>query len=229
VAVEIPCSYKAKRTPLHRLNAGVKLLCLFIFSAAAFFANPLCSLSLNAALYAASFYAGINPLTLLRGCRPIVMLGLFVALGRALDFRRPFDVNAFLSGLLFLWSMLLSFCAGALLFAVTTMTELREAACAVEAALLKPLAALLKNSKNQRLLKFRNAALHPRLGLALSLMLGFLPRFFAEWDALQSAHRARAGKMNIAAVSRLIPLAVNRMIDTAAETAAALEARGALL
>jgi biotin transport system permease protein len=229
MAVKIPFSYSAKRTPLHSLNAGIKLLCLFLFSAAAFFGSPLCSLSLSAALYAASFYAGLNPLTLLRGSRPIVILGLFVALGRALDFAPSFDVNAFLSGLLFLWSMLLSFCAGSLLFAVTTMTELREAACAVEAALLKPLAALLKDSKNPLLSRLRNAALHPRLGLALSLMLGFIPRFFAEWDALLSAHQARAGKMNIAVISRLIPLAVNRMIDTAAETAAALEARGALL
>jgi biotin transport system permease protein len=60
-------------------------------------------------------------------------------------------------------------------------------------------------------------------------MLGFIPRFFAEWDALQSAHEARAGKKNISEMSRLIPLAVNRMIETAAETATALEARGALL
>jgi biotin transport system permease protein len=185
---------------------------MFAFSAAAFFENPLCSLSLSAALCAASFCAGVNPLALLRGGRPIVMLRLFVALGRALDFAPSFDVGAFSSGILFLWGMLLSFCAGALLFAVTTMTELREAVCAVEAALLRPF-----------------AAPRPRLGLALSLMLGFIPRFFAEWEALQNAHKARAGKKNIAAISRLIPLAVNRMIDTATETAAALESRGALL
>jgi biotin transport system permease protein len=213
VAVETPFSYKTKRSPLHRLNAGVKLLSLFAFSAAAFLENPVCSLALSASLCAASFCARLNPLALLRGSRPVVVLGLFVALGRALDFAPSFDARGFLSGLLFLWSMALSFCAGSLLFAVTTVTELREAVCAVEAAILKPFA----------------ASPRPRLGLALSLMLGFIPRFFAEWEALQNAHRARAGKTNIAAISRLIPLAANRMINTAAETAAALEARGALL
>ncbi|MDR2097888.1 MAG: hypothetical protein LBP37_05140, partial [Spirochaetaceae bacterium] len=208
MALETPFSYKAKRTPLHRLNAGVKLICLFAFSAAAFFVNPFCSIVLGAALCAAALCAGLKPPALLRGSRPIVLLGLFVAFGRALDFSQAFNVDGFLGGLLFMWSMMLSFCAGSLLFAVTTMTELRDAACTAEQAVLRPLAALLDTIKSPRLERLRSAVRHPRLGLALSLMLGFIPRFFAEWDALQSAHEARAGKKNISEMSRLIPLAV---------------------
>ncbi|MDR2796553.1 MAG: energy-coupling factor transporter transmembrane protein EcfT [Spirochaetaceae bacterium] len=226
MVVETPFSYKAAGTPLHHMNAGLKLLCLFVFSATAFYSNPACSVVLSAALAAAAFTARLNPASLLRGSRPIVILGVFVVLGRTFDFSPPFfSWDGFLSGLLFVWSMLLSFCGGALLFAVTTVTELREAVCAAERVLLKPAAALLKNAKSPRLRNLRAAALYPRTALALSLMMGFIPRFFAEWEALQSAYRARAGNRGIIEIKSLVPLAVNRMIDRAAETAAALEAR----
>jgi biotin transport system permease protein len=230
MAVETPYSYRAKRTAIHRLNAGLKLLCLFLFSAAAFFLNPVCSAVLSAALCAASLGAGIKPAELLRGSRPIVIFGLFVVLGRALDLAPPaFNIDGFFSGVMFFWGMLLSFCAGALFFSVTTMTEAREAVCVVERAMLKPAAALLKNTKKPLPQKLYAAVSRPRLGLALSLMLGFIPRFFAEWETLQNAYRARSGKPGIAEIFKLIPIAAGRMIDVAAETAAALEARGALL
>lgn len=215
------------------MNAGVKLLCLFAFSAAAFLAHPACSAALSALLAAAALIANLNPAALLRGCRPIVILGVFVAFGRTFDLSPPFfRMDGLLSGLLFLWGMLLSFCGGALLFAVTTTAELREAVSAAERALFKPAAALLKNAKSSRLEKLHRAALrratalYPRTALALSLMMGFIPRFFAEWEALQSAYRARAGSRGIAEIKSLVPLAAGRMIDRAAETAAALLARG---
>ncbi|MDR2658678.1 MAG: energy-coupling factor transporter transmembrane protein EcfT [Spirochaetaceae bacterium] len=233
MALETPYSYRPKQTPLHRLNAGIKLLGLLVFSTAAFFLNPVCSALLSAAIAAVSLSAGINPLSLLRGSRPIVILGIFVVLGRTLDFAPSFTIainaGGFFSGLLFLWGMVLSFCAGSLLFSVTSMAELREAVCAAECAALKPVRALLKNVKNPRLQRLRAGLSYPRLGLALSLMLGFIPRFFAEWEALQSAYRARAGTPGIAETLNLIPIAAGRMIDKAAETAAALESRGALL
>jgi biotin transport system permease protein len=214
------------------MNAGVKLLCLFMFSLAAFLSNPACSAALSAFLAAAALTASLNPASLLRGSRPIIILGVFVALGRTFAISPPFfSVDGLLSGLLFLWGMLLSFCGGALLFAVTTTAELREAVSTAERALFKPLAALLRNAKNPRLEKLRRAAtrraaaLYPRTALALSLMMGFIPRFFAEWEALQSAYRARAGGRGIAEIKSLVPLAVGRMIDRAAETAAALLAR----
>ncbi|MDR0410290.1 MAG: energy-coupling factor transporter transmembrane protein EcfT [Spirochaetaceae bacterium] len=230
MAIEAPYSYCPKRTFIHRLNAGVKLLCLLVFSVTAFFMNPVCSAALTLTLGAAALSAGIKPAALLRGCRNIVMLGCFVIAGRSLEFPPfVFNISGFLSGLMFLWGMLLSFCAGALLFSVTTMAETREAVCAVERALLKPVAFFLKNVKGPRLQKLRNAALRPKLGLALSLMLGFIPRFFAEWDALKNAYRSRAGKPGVSETFRLVPIAAGRMIDKAAETASALEARGFLL
>jgi energy-coupling factor transporter transmembrane protein EcfT len=86
-------------------------------------------------------------------------------------------------------------------------------------------AALLKNAKSPLLRKLRSATLRPHFGLALGLMLGFLPRFFAEWEALQTASRARAGRKGVSEIKRLVPLVVSRMMDRALETAIALEAR----
>ncbi|MDR2803856.1 MAG: energy-coupling factor transporter transmembrane protein EcfT [Treponema sp.] len=219
-----------KRTPLHRINAGIKMLFLLGFSTAAFFLNLACSCILSAALILTAFAAGINPLRLLRGSRPVIFLGIFVALGRALNFSPPFfETEGFFSGLMFLWGMLLSFCAGALLFAVTTMAELREAAANAERVLLMPSAALLKEAKCRYLRNIYESLRRPKLGLALSLMMGFIPRFFVEWESLCGAYRARAGKRGVTEIKTLIPIAVNRMIDMAVESASALEARGALL
>jgi energy-coupling factor transporter transmembrane protein EcfT len=231
VAVETPFSYRTKRTFLHRTNAAVKLLCLLVFSAAAFLGKPPCAAALSLFLAALSLVSGLGPAVLLRGSRPIVVLALFTALGRAVDFSPAFafSLDGLLDGLVFLWSMMLSFCAGSLFFAVTTQAEVRGAFRAAERALTRPAAALLKNAKAPCLKKLRYAALHPQSALALSLMLGFIPRFFAEWETLQNASRARAGKRGAAEIKRLVPPAVGRMMDKALETAIAMEARGALL
>jgi biotin transport system permease protein len=68
-----------------------------------------------------------------------------------------------------------------------------------------------------------------RFSLGLSLMLGFLPRFFEIWEDSDVAYRARAGKKGITSLVLLIPLVTERMIEMAAETAAALESRGLFL
>jgi biotin transport system permease protein len=60
-------------------------------------------------------------------------------------------------------------------------------------------------------------------------MLGFLPRFFAVWESAELAYRARCGKRGLPRLIALVPLAMERMIISAGETAAALEARGCLL
>jgi phospholipase A1 len=57
-------------------------------------------------------------------------------------------------------------------------------------------------------------------------MLGFLPQFFEVWEDLCLAWKGRAGKKNLSLIVTLVPLAVEKMMRKAAETAAALEARG---
>jgi energy-coupling factor transporter transmembrane protein EcfT len=98
-------------------------------------------------------------------------------------------------------SMLVSFTGGALLFAVTTMGELRMG---LRAGRLTPLLS--------------------RFGLALSLMLGFFPRFFEIWENTTLAWRARGGSPW--KIGRLILPVTERMLEAAFDTAEALEARG---
>jgi biotin transport system permease protein len=158
---------------------------------------------------AAALVAGIRPWELLRGSRPVLLLALLFLLLRIVEFKPGeapfFRINhaGISGGLSQGLSMIVSFSAGALLFAVTTMGELRDS---------------LKGSA-------RNG-LRFRLGLALSLTLGFLPRFFEIWEAAGMAWQARGGKKGIVQLAALIPPVAERMLETAFNTAEALEARG---
>jgi biotin transport system permease protein len=60
----------------------------------------------------------------------------------------------------------------------------------------------------------------------MALMLGFIPRFFSLWDQLEKAYTARGGRGGMAKLKRLIPPGTEAMLEAAAETEKALEARG---
>jgi biotin transport system permease protein len=136
--------------------------------------------------------------------------------GRAI-FPPTFSPPGFFAGLSFALTVIESFAAGALLFRVTTMTELRESLGRLETFLLRPLTRLL------------GRPLQPRLSLGIALMLGFLPRFFELWETLSSAYDARSGKGGLPRILALVPLVTERMMESAAETAGALESRGLYL
>jgi biotin transport system permease protein len=124
------------------------------------------------------------------------MIGL-VTLSRSVDTTVPeFRADGFFGGLIFGWALVLSFAAASLLFSVTTMTEIKDS--------LPP----------------------GRFSLGISLMLGFMPRFFEIWENTELAYLARAGKKGPTRIITLVPLTIERMIECAAETAAALEGRG---
>ncbi|MDR2135759.1 MAG: energy-coupling factor transporter transmembrane protein EcfT [Treponema sp.] len=194
--------YRPGRGPLHRCPALAKLLGVVALSIFAYGSVP--GLLAAALLIAAAALAeGIRPWELLRGSRPVLVLALFFLALRALDFdpaRAPFfRVNAagIPGGLTQGLSMAVSFSGGALLFAVTTTGELRDS--------------LGRGS---------------RFGLAFSLALGFLPRFFEIWEAAGLAWRARGGRKSAVRMIALIPPIAERMLETAFDTAEALEARG---
>jgi biotin transport system permease protein len=153
---------------------------------------------------AGSLAAGMRPRELLRGARPLLAMALLVTLCRTLAVETGGEAPVFPSrrgfaeGLVFGWRILLAFCAASLFFSVTTMLEIRE---------------------SLDRLRLR------RLSLGLALMLGFLPRFFALWEGAELAWRARCGKKGLPQLLALVPLALERMILGAGETAAALEAR----
>jgi energy-coupling factor transporter transmembrane protein EcfT len=211
----VPWSYRPGNSILHRAPAGLKLLGLAAFSAAVFAFGPAALAGAALFLVLFSLIAGINPWELVRGSGALFIMILVMLVFRSvhIDAETPngaivprFDARGALDALIFGGGILASFAAGALFFSVTTMTEIKDAAGAVETGVFR-----LKR---------------PRFGLAVSLMLGFLPRFFETWETASLAWKARAGKRGLRALSVLVPLVIEQMMEHAAETAAALEARG---
>jgi len=206
-----PWSYRKTHSPLHRLNAGFKLVFLLLLSLAAFFPGPelrsLVILSVIAIiLIALSFAAGLGPRALLRGSAPLLFLVLAVFVFRGVEISPPgFNTEGLFESAIFLVRICAAFAAGTLLFAVTTPGEIRKSLSRLEASL-----------NIEKL----------RIGLGLSLMLGFLSRFFLIWEDITLAWKSRGGKKNITRLVVLIPLVIEKMMVKAAETAMALESRG---
>ncbi|MDR1025162.1 MAG: energy-coupling factor transporter transmembrane protein EcfT [Treponema sp.] len=202
-APAFPFGYRAGDSPLHRCPAPIKLLAVLLLSIFAYGSVPgLCAGALGIA--AAALVAGIRPWELLRGSRPVLFLALLFFLLRIIEFGGTapfFRVRGaeIPGGLAQGLSMLVSFAGGALLFAVTTMGELRAG---------RPFSAPPLS----------------RFGLALSLMLGFFPRFFEIWEGTTLAWRARGGSPG--RIGALILPVTERMLESAFNTAEALEARG---
>jgi biotin transport system permease protein len=235
-----PYAYRSGKSPLHRCPAGLKLLGLLALSAAAFSSVP----GLAAAaliLTAGAITAGIPPRELLRGSKPLFPLALFIILCRTLDFTPPGFKPAFsgLEGLSLpnlsragFWEglaqglcIIVSFAGGALLFSVTTMRELRDSLGSFEGFLEKRFLDLTRIFRGK---KGRPPSRRPayRLSLGISLMLGFLPRFFEIWEAANLACEARACKKGLPRLRILLPLVTEKMMETAGKTAESLDSRG---
>ncbi|MDR2397518.1 MAG: energy-coupling factor transporter transmembrane protein EcfT [Spirochaetaceae bacterium] len=234
-----PYAYRPGTTALHRLPAGLKLLGLLGISLGAF-AGP--GLLLAAGLLVAgALGAGIPPWQLLRGIKPLVILMGLVMVLRALvfDFSQSwlpvFSVPGFWAALRFGGGIMVSFAAGALLFSVTTMTELRESLGRGEIRIRMgwydfiEKIEKIKNNNTITRKPSRTVSRNSPVSLGISLLLAFLPRFFEVWGDAETAYRARAGKRGIVALAHLIPLVTERMISMAVETAYAMETRGASL
>jgi biotin transport system permease protein len=245
----IPFAYRipprSKRpSPLHRCPAALKLLGLLALSLGAFFS--IYGLAAAAVLIAAgAFAAGIRPWELLRGSKPVLALAALFTLIRALRFGEPgprlliaglavplpgLSAGGFAGGLHQGLCFIVSFCAGALLFSVTTTRELRDSLGRVEAALSAFLAGLgrfFRGGKKSGPPQKRRA--RGGFSLSLSLMLGFLPRFFEIWETASLAFEARGGGRGFRRLVILAPLVIERMMEAAGETAEALESRGILL
>jgi energy-coupling factor transporter transmembrane protein EcfT len=226
-----PYSYRPGDSVLHRLPAWVKLLALLGLSTAAFFAGfP--ALAAGVIITAAgAFSAGIRPWELLRGSKPLFIMIVCIIILRSvpndlLASNRMFNLSGCTEGLLFGGTILISFSAGALLFSVTTMTELLDSLSKIERTLCFPLAAILKKTRSSRTRRLLPGLEQPRLSLGISLMLGFLPRFFEVWESVTAAYLARAGKRGVSQMLMVIPPVIEHLIAKAGETACALESRG---
>jgi len=199
-AAAVPFAYRAGNTFLHRIPAIVKLLCVIALSIAAFAAVYGLAASILL-LVIFSVIARIHPWSLLKGSKLLVLLSLVIILLK-LDIPNT-GLHNVLDGITVALRILVTYTAAALLFAVTTMRELRLSLAVFER----------KNSM-------------PFFSLGLSLMLGFIPRFFELWEVANLACEARSCKRGLRRVIMLIPLVTDRMIGAASDTALALEARG---
>ncbi|MDR1506311.1 MAG: hypothetical protein LBI67_04350 [Treponema sp.] len=211
-----PWSYRSGTSFLHRLPGGIKLLFLLALSMSLLFGLPAAGCA-AAFLYVCAACAGIKPWELFSGSKPLLVMLAAVTAARALKIN-PLSVGVedLKSGLVFSAGILVSFSSSSLFFAVTTMTELRRSLETVELFFHGPAAR-------------RNPGKRGRLSLALALMLGFLPRFFELWENAAVSVKARACTGKIKTITAILPLVTERMIEAAAETAEALEARGLTL
>ena len=205
-----PWSYRKGSSPIHRLSAGIKLTFLLSLSLLSFFPgtefHTLTLLGIIALiLILLSFASGIGPAALLRGSGPLFFIILGVFLFQGVELSPPkIKLDGLRETIIFCARIGTAFCAGTLLFSVTTTGEIRKSLSRAEAFLH------LENLK---------------LSLYISLMLGFLPRFFEIWEDLSLAWKSRGGKRNLLSLVILIPLLVEKMMMRAAETATAMESR----
>lgn len=208
-----PWSYRKGSSPLHKIGAGRKLAFLFFLSLAAFFpGSEIRSLAVLAGIVliiaVLSVIAGIAPWTLLRGSGPLFIIVFAVFLFQGIDINPPgFSSEGIFTGAIFCIRIGAAFVAGSLLFAVTTITEIKKSITRLEAAL--------------HLEKIR-------IGLSISLMLAFLKRFFEIWEDINLAWKSRGGRRNLSHLIILAPLLLEKMMLKAAETASAMESRNGL-
>jgi biotin transport system permease protein len=177
-----------------------------------------------------SLSAGIKPWELLTGSRPLlVMLGALTAF-RSLRLPPSLDAGGLAESLYFSGTILISFSACSLLFMVTTMTEIRCSLEKGEFFCRRLFYGLFHRFSRRSSIKSGKtgpgANTRGRLSLAIALMLGFLPRFFALWEEAELACRARGSSWGLRHMTAILPLVTERMMEMAAETAEALEARG---
>ncbi|MDR0707629.1 MAG: energy-coupling factor transporter transmembrane protein EcfT [Treponema sp.] len=204
-----PYAYKAGNSFLHRLPARVKLLCLLVISGSAFVFFPFGVGFSFAFIAAASCTAAIPLRSLYRGSGFIVFMAITMIIFRSLSWEPlGFTIAGFREGLGFALGLLAAFAGCALFFSVTTMQELKESLD----SLRPPNPAL--------------ARLISRFTVGVTLMLGFMPRFFEIWEDAETAYKARAGKNGARKLVFLTGVAIERMIQLAVETAVALDMRG---
>ena len=215
-----PWSYRKDTTPLHRLPAGLKLCLLFVLSLGAFVPNPAPPAAAALLVLLGALAARIKPWELLQGGGPLLFMTALVSLFQSLDtgvegFPLYLKVEGLFSGLIFGVRLGLSFSAAALLFAVTTMTELRHSLSRLE-NIPSALGIEIPVLKNHY------------FSLGISLTLGFLPRFFEAWENACLAWECRRAAGSLRSMKKLkvlVPLVTERMMETAAETALALRLR----
>jgi energy-coupling factor transporter transmembrane protein EcfT len=221
--------YLAGRSPLHRMNAAVKLALLFAASLAACFLplSVAAACALPAGMCARA--CGLPFRVQLRDLRPLLFYGEFLyasaVLSKVLALPEPFaqasaaalvPTKATLAALA---RLLLLLQLSSLLFRTTTRLALREGIAAAETAVRAALARLPGIS--------RAVSRDARFAQTLALFLGFIPALFEQWSRLELAWRARGGKNGVVKTRTLLLSLLSLGFYAAAQKAKALAARSA--
>jgi len=223
----IPYSYQAGTSPLHTLPASLKLGFYLVLSTASFISGTVALAAGGTVVLAGALVARISPSRLLAGSGPLFLTVSLVVLLRTLRFT-PFsaDLAGFRASLRFAAAVAVAYSGGAVLFAVTTTGQLRDSLARLEVLALKPVTLLLGRIPGPRAHRLLDRLDRQRVSLGVALMLSFLPRIFEIWDGAEDAYRARLGKPGLRHLMLLLPLVTERLMESAVETAYALEARG---
>ena len=214
-AVRSPFSYKAGKTALHRIPAGLKLVFVIAVSTIAFASVPGLVVSILV-LLAGSALTRIRLRELFKGSKPLAVLSCLIIIVKTLQVIPAVNVSGFIEGLIISLRILATYAAAAVFFAVTTTRELRLSLTALEL--------VVKRLFFRRRLWRRGSTAFFSMGLCL--MLGFIPRFFDLWEMSSLACEARSCRRGLRRLFKLVPLVTERMMEAAADTAQALHARG---
>jgi biotin transport system permease protein len=188
------------------MPAGLKLVFVIVISAFSY-ASVYGLLVSVLLILLASAAARIFPPALLKGSKPLVILSLCIILLNTMTHNVK---EGFFAGLLAAARIFVPYALATLLFTVTTMRELRLSLAMVEKGVTK----IFSRKKHI-----------PVFSLGISLMLGFIPRFFELWNDANLACDSRSCSRGLRRLPLLIPLVTERMMEAAQNTALALEAR----
>jgi energy-coupling factor transporter transmembrane protein EcfT len=182
-------------------------------------------------LAAAAAVGRIGPRRLFAGSASLFTAAALIVLVRAFSWTAAsgwrLEGGEWDAGLRFAAGLVAAFASGSLLFATATTWELRAALSRGQTVLIGPPARWLAVRRADSLRRLGAALAAFDLSLLFALTLGFLPRVFQVWETAVEARRARAGRTGPAALAGLLTEVVERLMEAAADTALAVEARSA--
>jgi energy-coupling factor transporter transmembrane protein EcfT len=200
----------ARLGPAASLDPACRLLCLALVSSAALLGGPLLSLVLVLLFTLLLFWARLRPVALLREAAIVGLFALFSAalrlVGLADAWTKPWEVLGESAG--YGLRLLAAFLGGRLFYASTSASELRDA--------------------TTRLCRKVPMVKRLDLGLVLSLILGFIPLIFEEWNSSLEAARSRglARRPSLHRQALFMTAFLRRLMLRAVATPEALLARG---
>ncbi|MBI2651673.1 energy-coupling factor transporter transmembrane protein EcfT [Candidatus Woesearchaeota archaeon] len=195
--------YIHKNSAIHKLDARVKILSVFLLS---LFASTIKSYDKMAILTFFVIFtvmlAKIGIIRLIKSLKPFFYMYLFIILMYTL-----FSKNQLLIGILTVWKFALFVVIGAILTFTTTITSLTNA---IE-KLLMPLKFFGINQRN--------------VSLLLSLAIRFIPSFFLYAEKIKDARVSRLGAFKIRHLNLLVAPLMERLFKTASTVSEAMLSR----